>query len=78
MVRSSDFKFVEGKSISEIAKELDVDPIEFIFDLLIAENGSVATLVFCMDEADIKTIMKHPLTIIASDGACCCTLWGIA
>ena len=68
MVRSSDYKFAEGKSVSEITKELDVDPIDFIFDLLIAEKGSVETLVFCMDEEDIKTIMKHPLTIIASDG----------
>ena len=25
-------------------------------------------MVFCMDEEDIKTIMKHPQTIIASDG----------
>jgi len=68
MVRSSEYKFVEGKRVSEIANGLDVDPIDFIFDLLIAENGSVETLVFCMDEVDIKTIMKHPLTIIASDG----------
>ena len=38
------------------------------FDLLIKERGSVQTLVFCMEEEDIKTIMKHPNTIIASDG----------
>ncbi|MBT8372908.1 MAG: amidohydrolase family protein, partial [Deltaproteobacteria bacterium] len=31
-------------------------------------GGSLETLVFCMDEDDIKTIMKHPRTIIASDG----------
>ena len=38
MVRSSDYKSIEGKRISEITKELDVDPIEFIFDLLIRER----------------------------------------
>lgn len=68
MVKSAEYKFAEGKRVSQIAKDLDVDPIEFVFDLLIAEKGSVATLVFCMDDQDIKTIMKHPLTIIASDG----------
>lgn len=68
MVRSSDYKFAEGKSVSEITKDLGIDPIDFIFDLLIAEKGAVKTLVFCMDEEDIKTIMKHPVTIIASDG----------
>jgi N-acyl-D-amino-acid deacylase len=68
MVKSPDYQFALGKRISEIAQELDVDPIDCLFDLLIAEKGSVKTLVFCMDEADIKTIMKHPHTIIASDG----------
>ncbi|OQY51656.1 MAG: hypothetical protein B6230_04360 [Desulfobacteraceae bacterium 4572_89] len=68
MVRSTEYKFVEGKRVSQIAKDLDVDPIECVFDLLIAEKGSVAILVFCMDDQDIKTIMKHPLTMIASDG----------
>jgi N-acyl-D-amino-acid deacylase len=68
MVRFPKYQFTEGKRVSEIVQELDVDPIDFIFDLLIEENGSVKTLVFCMDEADIKAIMKHPLTIIGSDG----------
>ncbi|HIK58749.1 MAG TPA: D-aminoacylase [Nitrospinaceae bacterium] len=58
---------IEGKRISEICKELNKDPLDFVFDLLIAEKGSVKTLVFCMDEGDIQTIMKHPQTIIASD-----------
>jgi N-acyl-D-aspartate/D-glutamate deacylase len=68
MAKSPDYQFTEGKRVSEIAQEKDIDPIDFIFDLLIAEKGSVKTLVFCMDEEDIKTIMSHPKTIIASDG----------
>ena len=68
MVRSPEYQFTEGKRVSEIAQVLDVDPLEFVFDLLIAEKGSVKTLVFCMDEEDIKSIMKHPQTMIASDG----------
>jgi N-acyl-D-amino-acid deacylase len=68
MVRSSKYQFTEGKRVSEIIQELDIDPIDFIFDLLIEEKGSVKTLVFCMDETDIKTIMSHPKTIIGSDG----------
>lgn len=67
MVRSEKYKHVMGMRISDIAKELDVDPLEFIFDLLAHEKGAVKTLVFCMDEADIKTIMRHSQTIIASD-----------
>lgn len=73
MVGSAEYKFAEGKRISQIVKDLDVDPIDFVFDLLIAEKGSVPTLVFCMDDQDIKTIMQHPLTIIASDGRAAAT-----
>jgi N-acyl-D-amino-acid deacylase len=68
MVKSPNYKSIEGKRISEIAKELSVDPIDFIFDLLITEKGSVKTLVFCMNETDVRALMKHPQTIICSDG----------
>jgi N-acyl-D-amino-acid deacylase len=67
-VQSDVFKFAEGKRVSTIAKQLDVDAFDLVFDLLIAEKGAVSTLVFCMAEDDVKTIMKHPRTIIASDG----------
>lgn len=67
MVHSEKYKGIMGKRISVIAKELGVDPLDFVFDLLIHEKGAVKTLVFCMDETDIKTIMCHPSTIIASD-----------
>ncbi len=68
MVKSPEYKSIEGKRIAEISKELNIDPFDFVFDLLIKERGLVKTLVFCMDEEDIKTIMKHPHTIIGSDG----------
>ncbi len=67
MVRSEKYKDIMGKRISTIATELNVDPLEFVFDLLLHEKGAVKTLVFCMAETDIKTIMCHPSTIIASD-----------
>ena len=68
MARSPKYRFTEGKRVSEIVREFDIDPIDFIFDFLIEEKGSVKTLVFCMNESDIKTIMRYPKTIIASDG----------
>lgn len=67
MVKSEKYKHIMGKRISVIAQEMGVDPIDLVFDLLISENGAVKTLVFCMDETDIKTIMSHPQTIISSD-----------
>ena len=59
---------LEGKSIAEIAVEQRRDPWEVVFDLLAEEKGAVKTLVFCISEDDVKTIMQHPLTAIATDG----------
>ncbi|VAW17031.1 N-acyl-D-amino-acid deacylase [hydrothermal vent metagenome] len=67
MTRSKANKALMGRKIADIVKERGVDPFDFIFDLLIAEKGMVKTLVFCMDEADIMTILQHPQTIISSD-----------
>ncbi|MDX2494897.1 MAG: amidohydrolase family protein, partial [Desulfuromusa sp.] len=72
-VRSPEFKHFEGKRISEISTELNVDPLECVFNLLLKEQGNVPTLVFCMDEADVENIMRHPQTIIASDGRAAAT-----
>lgn len=67
MIRSKENKHLMGRRIADIAEERGVDPFDFIFDLLIAEKGMVKTLVFCMDEADVMTILQHPQTIISSD-----------
>ena len=67
MIRSKENKHLMGRRIADIAEERGVDPFDFIFDLLIAEKGMVKTLVFCMDETDIMTILQHPQTIISSD-----------
>ncbi len=67
MIRSEENKHMMGRRIADIAKERGEDPFEFIFDLLVAENGMVKTLVFCMAETDIMTILQHPQTIISSD-----------
>lgn len=68
LVKSPENKYMEGQKVAEIAQQLDMDPLEFVFDLLVSEKGAVKTVVFCMDETDILAILKHPLTIIASDG----------
>jgi N-acyl-D-amino-acid deacylase len=67
-VKSAECRSYEGRKVATIAEELGVDPLDFVFDLLIKERGAVPTLVFCMAEADIETIMQHPDTIVASDG----------
>jgi N-acyl-D-amino-acid deacylase len=58
----------EGHTIAQIAVEQNRDPLEVVFDLLADEKGAVKSLVFCMSEDDVRTIVQHPQTAIATDG----------
>lgn len=59
---------VVGKTIEAIAQERGQDPFDCYFDL-IAENGRAAEAIFdYIDEANIRTLLRHPATMICSDG----------
>jgi N-acyl-D-amino-acid deacylase len=68
LVESDGNRHLEGRTIAQIAEGEGRDPLEIVFDLLAAERGAVKTLVFCVDEGDIRTILCHPRTAIATDG----------
>jgi N-acyl-D-amino-acid deacylase len=59
----------EGKTVTEIAAARGVDPITAIFDLLLA-GKYVGQIRFGMSEEDVKTVMRHPLVMVGSDGSC--------
>ncbi len=65
-------KHLQGRTISDIAKEQDKHPVDAMLDLAIAEDFktefSMPSLLNDDDEA-VGEIIKHPLTLIgASDG----------
>jgi N-acyl-D-amino-acid deacylase len=57
-----------GKTIRQIAAQLNVDPFDFSVDFMIKENGSVGIVGFGMDEEGTETILRWKNTIVASDG----------
>ena len=57
-----------GRKISAIAAERGVSPEEVILDILSASEGRVITLMDCLDEENVKKLIAHPLSMIASDG----------
>ena len=61
-------KMYIGKTIGQIAAQLNVDPFEFSVDLMLKENGSVGMVGFGMDEEGTETILKWKNTIVSSDG----------
>jgi len=61
-------KELEGKSILQIANERGREPAETAFDILLEEAGKVVMVVYAMSEEDVRTVMKHPLVMIGTDG----------
>ncbi|MEE8422344.1 MAG: D-aminoacylase [Dehalococcoidia bacterium] len=58
----------EGKYLSAIADELDL-PLEDAIDRLLGDNSRTVTIVaFGMDEADVRTVLRHESTMIGTDG----------
>ncbi|MCA9850822.1 MAG: amidohydrolase family protein, partial [Dehalococcoidia bacterium] len=58
----------EGKSVADLADEWDV-PDEQAAQRIIDEGGSGTIVVqFAMDEADVRTILAHPTTMVGTDG----------
>ncbi len=58
----------EGQTLVQIAEQLDL-PVDAAAARILAEEGKNAFVVlFMMDEADVRTVMAHPTTMIGSDG----------
>ncbi len=58
---------LQGKTIAEIAKLWGKDPIDTIFDLLIADNAFTSVAVFGMSEADVSLAVEQPWVSIDND-----------
>jgi len=59
----------EGKVISEIVKWKNLDPFDFVFDLIIEETASVSVVLFSMSEEDVRTVLKSPFSMVGSDSS---------
>ncbi len=57
----------EGRSIAEIAAELDISADEAAGRILEAVPGTTVIL-HAMNEEDVQRVMRHPTTMIGSDG----------
>ena len=58
---------LQGKTIADIAKLWNKDPIDTIFDLLIEDRAFTSVAVFGMSEPDVKLALQQPWTSICND-----------
>jgi len=60
---------VLGKSIDEVSKMWDADPVSAIARLLVEDKGLTGVVIHTMSENDVIKAVSHPLVAIGSDGS---------
>jgi N-acyl-D-aspartate/D-glutamate deacylase len=58
----------DGKSLQQIAEDTGVEPLQALIDVLRAEELEASMIIFSMQEDDLVEALRHPLTMIGSDG----------
>jgi N-acyl-D-amino-acid deacylase len=59
----------QGLSIAEIAEAEGKDPLEAAFDLIVVSEGQVGCVWFDQLEENVRTLMRHPMVVVGSDGS---------
>ena len=57
----------EGKTLTEIGREMGEDPRDAVMDLVIADKGQSGVITSIMDEADVRAALADPLVSICTD-----------
>lgn len=57
----------EGRMLSEINAERGSDPYYAFFDWLIDVRCEASMIMFSMDEDDVRTVLRSPLSVVISD-----------
>ncbi|MBA2704192.1 MAG: amidohydrolase family protein [Blastocatellia bacterium] len=57
----------QGKRLSEVASSQNKDPLDALFDFIIADHGQTGAIFFMMSEEDMKAALKSPFVSICTD-----------
>src|SRR5881394_1855287 len=57
----------QGKRLSEIATAQNKDPLDALFNFIIADHGQTGAIFFMMQESDMKAALKSPFVGICTD-----------
>jgi len=68
-VVNRDLEGSQGKRLSEIATAQNKDPLDALFDFIIADHGQTGAVFFMMSEADMNAALKSPLVSICTDSS---------
>ena len=68
VVKCAESKEYEGLMLADVARQLGCDSFEAIGRLLAVNDGEAYTVLERSSETDIIDVLKHPLSMIGSDG----------
>ena len=73
MAADPSWQWAEGQTVVEAARQADLEPGEFVCQILLACELAVGVVVFGGDrtEADVRSILRHPAHMAGSDGIFC-------
>ena len=66
-VLNPQFRKYEGKTVGQIAKMENKDPLDAAIDLIIADRDNVGAVYFSMSEDDVKLAMRQPWVSVGTD-----------
>jgi N-acyl-D-amino-acid deacylase len=66
-VVNRDLEAMQGKRLSQIAEEQGKDPLDALFDLILADHGQTGAIYFMMSEADMNAAMQSPFVSFCTD-----------
>jgi N-acyl-D-amino-acid deacylase len=66
-VVNRDLESSQGKRLSEVAAAQSKDPLDAVFDFIIADRGQTGAIFFMMQESDMQAALKSPFVSICTD-----------
>jgi len=66
-VVNSDLDSSQGKRLSQLATEQNKDPLDALFDFIIADHGQTGAIFFMMKESDMQAALKSRFVSICTD-----------
>lgn len=66
-VVNRDLESLQGKRLSEIAATQNKDPLDALFDLVVADRGQTGAIYFMMSEDDVRAALRSPFVSICTD-----------
>lgn len=66
-VVNRDLEAMQGKRLSQIAAEQGKEPLDALFDLILADHGQTGAIYFMMSEDDMRAAMQSPFVSFCTD-----------